>query len=217
MEDGVRRPFKQSLQHFFFRHHYFDVLDNALKRPEIKQISSANVAAFDNMRPLQRDELRNGVVDMVSSGFTTLEVLIEEKIVYPRAPANYWDVPEFAIACIDSLIDERMGMMGLKPGERKALQAVQEGPERATEKERAVFRNVKRKVLCSFDKNDYHEAGLGALFKQKYSGSQHRLVSDLYPEMRIMPWELAHLSGDYFASEENRIKAVRWLVKKLKK
>jgi len=48
-----------------------------------------------------------------------------------------------------------------------------------------------------------------------YKGSPHRLLSDLMPELGIMQWEMKKCQKDYFSIEENRIAAIKWLVKKL--
>lgn len=48
-----------------------------------------------------------------------------------------------------------------------------------------------------------------------YNGSPFKAISDAFPELEIMPWEMIVTPMGHFDSRENRVAAVRWLVEKL--
>lgn len=48
-----------------------------------------------------------------------------------------------------------------------------------------------------------------------YDGSPYEAVSEAFPELGIMPWEMKNTPTSFFESKERRVEAVRWLVDKL--
>jgi len=50
-----------------------------------------------------------------------------------------------------------------------------------------------------------------------YSDSPYKVVSEAFPELNIKPWEMSTTPRDFYEEKENRVKAVKWLVKKLGK
>ncbi|MDO8339527.1 MAG: hypothetical protein Q7T16_02620 [Candidatus Burarchaeum sp.] len=65
--------------------------------------------------------------------------------------------------------------------------------------------------------NDFHFNYLSGLISNYYNGSVYAAVSDAFPELNILPWELMQTPRGFYESKENRIAAVKWLVEKLGK
>jgi|GEM_PF-6133397 len=66
--------------------------------------------------------------------------------------------------------------------------------------------------------DDFYSNRLGGLMNiNHYSGSVYAAVSEVFPRQNIMPWEMITTPMRFFEKRENRIKAVKWLAKKLDK
>lgn len=63
---------------------------------------------------------------------------------------------------------------------------------------------------------DFTENGFAGLIKY-YRGSLYLIIKDVYPNRKMMPWELGKTPKGYFDKKENRVAAIKWLVEKLKK
>ncbi|MCK4319655.1 hypothetical protein KAW38_03735 [Candidatus Micrarchaeota archaeon] len=63
--------------------------------------------------------------------------------------------------------------------------------------------------------HDFPDNRLGGLLIKHYNNSPHLAVKELYPE--IKEWEMSCTPHGFFDKKENRIKAVKWLIKKLNK
>lgn len=64
-------------------------------------------------------------------------------------------------------------------------------------------------------KEDFINNGLSDLLK-RYGNSPYAALIDAYPEEKINPWEMKKTPDRYFESDENKIRATRWLVDTLK-
>ncbi len=64
---------------------------------------------------------------------------------------------------------------------------------------------------------DFYENKLANVIDHAHgpSGSFHAAISEAYPELGIMPWELSQVAKGFFSIPENRVAAVRWLVSRL--
>ena len=66
--------------------------------------------------------------------------------------------------------------------------------------------------------DDFNSNKLGGLFVGYYDNSPYKAVKEAFPEKNIQPWEMKITPNKFFDVKENRIAAVKWLVKeKLKK
>ncbi len=63
---------------------------------------------------------------------------------------------------------------------------------------------------------DFVSNGLRGLMDH-YSSSPYAAISEAYPELGIRPWEMGITPQNFFKRKPNRVKAVRWLVRKLEK
>ena len=59
---------------------------------------------------------------------------------------------------------------------------------------------------------DFRKYGLGGLIYGYFSNSPYKAISFAYPELGIMPWEMASTPPGFFDSKENRVSAVKWLI-----
>lgn len=71
------------------------------------------------------------------------------------------------------------------------------------------------KDACDLQTEDFHKGLESLLFA--YGGSPFKAVSESYPKLNIKPWEMSKTPSNFFDSPENRVKAVKWLVKKIGK
>jgi len=86
----------------------------------------------------------------------------------------------------------------------------------------------RKQAICSLAKllgkdprdligEDFESNMLGGLSDYYYRGKPYNAATEAFPEQKIQPWEMAITPNGFFSIAENRIAAVRWLAKKLRK
>ena len=84
----------------------------------------------------------------------------------------------------------------------------------------AVVRGLVRtlgKDPKSINSEDFRDNCLGGLLKNRYKNSPYRALQEAGLASNILPWEMKGTPKKFYDSEENRIKAIRWLLRKLAK
>jgi hypothetical protein len=110
-----------------------------------------------------------------------------------------------------------MELLDLAEGEKAAVALAKEGAFPASMRDDQCFREAQRKAICALTTNDFIACGLDGLLQKPYKGKIHLLVSDLYPDLGVRPWELSSTPKKFFQKKENRIAAIRWVAHMLRK
>jgi len=64
---------------------------------------------------------------------------------------------------------------------------------------------------------DFGSNRLGGLLHNYYNDSPYKAVKEAFPEKEVQPWEMIVTPQKFYKKKENRVAAVKWLVKKLVK
>jgi hypothetical protein len=85
---------------------------------------------------------------------------------------------------------------------------------------RALARKVKRakkvsirKAATMLEYRTFTKNKLGKLMS-KLKNSPYRAVSEAYPKLRIMPWEMSFCPRKFWETKKNRVAAIEWVLKK---
>jgi hypothetical protein len=72
------------------------------------------------------------------------------------------------------------------------------------------------KELRDIRAEDFTKNKLAGLLN-RYNSSQYAAIKEAFPELDIKPWEMKSTPSGFYEEEGNRIDAIKWLVRKLKK